>query len=195
MERRPHLAGATAHARAGLRRRGGAAAAEGGRSRALSDAHGLMTSECCAARRRLRHLAAALLDAAVSAAPTPRGPSPFACTSCEGVLLSPVTAPCGHSFCRICAARDAGRGCRRCGTRLPTTPPRDANVLVQGLADKWWAAELKAARLRDQGNQLFARKEIAAALRKYDDALATGECTWRRRYRVNVTCCRRSAAT
>jgi hypothetical protein len=59
------------------------------------------------------------------------------------------------------------------------------NVLMKGLSEKWWPEEVRAARLREQGNELFRRNEVDAALAKYGEALQIGECT----DHLSLLCC------
>jgi hypothetical protein len=56
---------------------------------------------------------------------------------------------------------------------------------MKGLAEKWWPEEVRAASLREQGNELFQRNEVDAALAKYGEALQIGECT----YHLSLLCC------
>ncbi|XP_063228618.1 LON peptidase N-terminal domain and RING finger protein 3 [Bacillus rossius redtenbacheri] len=116
---------------------------------------------------RLRHLAAALAEA-VTASPPPPPPPPqqLACPGCDGVLLVPVTAPCGHTYCRRCAPRGP---CRVCGHKAGAAA-LETNILVQDLVEKWWPDQLAAARLRNEGNELFQKNLLEQALAKYDEA-------------------------
>ncbi|KAG8225846.1 hypothetical protein J437_LFUL004775 [Ladona fulva] len=154
---------------------------------------------------RLRHLAAALLEAVIGnrrsnspiqTSPAHRGakggqgttqsagalaaaslpvPACFACPVCEGVLHQPVTASCGHTFCKKCLNNELGNLCVRCGHRLNVGWPLETNVLIKCLVEKWWSPELRAVQLRDEGNELFLRNQVEAALLKYDEAYRLGE--------------------
>jgi hypothetical protein len=53
----------------------------------------------------------------------------------------------------------------------------ETNVLMKGLSEKWWPDEVRAARLREEGNELFQRNEVDDAMAKYGEALQIGECT------------------
>ncbi|XP_071446007.1 LON peptidase N-terminal domain and RING finger protein 3 isoform X2 [Hetaerina americana] len=108
---------------------------------------------------------------AVAAAGLLSAPGCFACPCCEGVLYQPVTAPCGHTFCRKCLTAESGKPCVRCGHKLNGGGPLETNVLVKSLVEKWWAPELKAVQLRDEGNELFGRNQVESALQKYDEAV------------------------
>ena len=130
-------------------------------------------------QEKYRHLASVLIDAVVantvgpSSSPT-RG---FACRICEGIFLQPVTIACGHTFCRGCLARDISRSCRQCGQKIVSGCMLQTNVLMKGLSEKWWPEEVRAARLREQGNELAQRNKIDAAMAKYGEALQIGECS------------------
>lgn len=130
-------------------------------------------------QEKLRHLATALLDAIVtnSAGPSSSPARAFACRICEGILLQPVTTACGHTFCRRCLARDAARSCRQCGQKIANGGMLETNVLMKGLSEKWWPDEVRAARLREEGNELFQRNEVDEAMAKYGEALQIGECS------------------
>lgn len=156
-----------------------------GRLREVSD----ILSHCCrlqsgnsggvVSQEKLRHLATSLVDAILA---NTEGPSSspargFACRICEGILLQPVTTPCGHTFCRRCLARDTSRNCRQCGQKIASGTMLQTNVLMKRLSEKWWPEEVRAARLREQGNELFERNEVDAALAKYGEALQIGECS------------------
>jgi hypothetical protein len=134
---------------------------------------GFMTQE------KIRHLATALLDTIIA---NTTGPSlsparGFACRICDGILVQPVTTACGHTFCRRCVARDASTSCRQCGQKIVSGAMLVTNVLMKGLSEKWWADEVRAARLREEGDELFQRNEADQAMAKYGEALQIGECS------------------
>lgn len=124
----------------------------------------------------LEHLSA---RAAAAAAADPgrarEAPEPcaFVCGLCDNVLLQPVTLACGHTFCRKCLQREPTKACRRCGHKIAQR--LEINVLIRSLVEKFWAEDIAAARLRDEGNQLFGSNQVEAALSKYDAAIAFGE--------------------
>lgn len=107
----------------------------------------------------------------------------LSCQRCAGVLHCAVTVPCGHSFCKKCAA--SMDHCTKCGRpsadQQPetgsTAPARDSlrsNVAVQRLVEKWWANELRAVDLRNDGNRAFAEQRYDEALDKYNQAVQSG---------------------
>lgn len=130
-------------------------------------------------QEKLRHLVTALLDAIVAntTGPSSSPAGGFECRICEGILQQPVTTACGHTFCRRCLARDASRSCRQCGQKIASGGILETNVLMKGLSEKWWPQEIRAARLREEGNELFQRNEVDAAMAKYGEALQIGEYT------------------
>ena len=130
-------------------------------------------------QEKLRHLATALMEAVIAnSAGRQKSPSnAFACPICEGILLQPVTTACGHTFCRKCLSGESFRNCRICGQKLASGKVLETNVLMKGLTEKWWPQEIRAARLREEGNELFQRNEVEAALLKYGEAATIGECT------------------
>ncbi|NXY87421.1 LONF2 protein, partial [Alcedo cyanopectus] len=115
-----------------------------------------------------------------------RPPELFACPLCRRLLCEPVTLHCGHTHCRRCAEPgDCGR-CHRPRRPAETTPaaasspspaarPR-VNVVLGNLLHKWFGAESRARRLRDEGDALRERQELPAALEKYNQALEMAPC-------------------
>ncbi|XP_029114738.1 LON peptidase N-terminal domain and RING finger protein 1 [Scleropages formosus] len=88
---------------------------------------------------------------------------PFSCPGCRGFLGAPVTAPCGHSYCRRCLERERLSRCRLCGDALPAEL-RTA-VLLGGLLRKWFPEEAERARRVAELEQVCARRDFEQALR------------------------------
>lgn len=63
--------------------------------------------------------------------------------------------------------------CPLCGEPVNPNTVRSyrSNVVLTHLLTKWFPSRVKAQHLRHEGNALYKRKELAAALRKYDEAL------------------------
>ncbi|XP_026676755.1 LOW QUALITY PROTEIN: LON peptidase N-terminal domain and RING finger protein 3 [Diaphorina citri] len=107
----------------------------------------------------------------------------LACGFCFGLLINPVTVQCGHTFCKKCVV--TRKECSLCNTALGNVGGRspnrhsnllgnvrfEPNVMIKTLVEKWWSKELNAAKLREQGNGLFDKGFIDAALIKYNAAL------------------------
>ena len=65
---------------------------------------------------------------------------PWSCPSCSGVLVDPLTLPCGHSYCKKCLIRIAKTkstsntaSCAKCGSKwfpLMSKPEHDLLELV-----------------------------------------------------------------
>lgn len=106
---------------------------------------------------------------------------PWSCAFCATVLVDPVSlGACGHSVCKKCLLKDLGGVCRKCGMKYE---PVDADpvdeeahvkvtILVCELVAKYWDKELKAVSLRNDGNKLFQRGDVAASLAKYSEAFS-----------------------
>ncbi|XP_039187070.1 LON peptidase N-terminal domain and RING finger protein 1 [Crotalus tigris] len=94
----------------------------------------------------------------------------FRCWGCFSFLGEPVTAPCGHTYCRRCLRERLHAHCRHCGEPLAGT---SVAVVLAHLAEKWFPAECARSRtwrrladLLKQGRPREAREAADQALRK-----------------------------
>lgn len=122
---------------------------------------------------RLKHLATALLDDMVGAGTTFRRKieASFVCSLCEGTLCQPITAGCGHTYCKNCV--DPAKNCRVCGVKIAAVG--ETNVLVQRLVERWWPREVEASRARHEGDILVKQGHLCQALERYNLAVHLGE--------------------
>ncbi|KAI4873450.1 hypothetical protein NFI96_027300 [Prochilodus magdalenae] len=98
----------------------------------------------------------------------------FACGICFGFLCEPVTLLCGHSFCKKCLEKEKkDTCCKGCEDCLKGTGVHEykVNVVLSNLLCKWFPSQLKALRLRREGNGLYAERRLEAALEKYNEAI------------------------
>lgn len=130
------------------------------------------------------------------AAAAAAGQSPWGvlgCGQCGGFLCEPVSLLCGHTFCKECAERRRGALLRRRGATPATSNPTSrpvcslcpgariaqsrlrVNVILSHLLAKGFPEQVRAARLRHEGNVLCKEGRLQAALEKYDQALRLGE--------------------
>lgn len=93
------------------------------------------------------------------------------CCGCRGFLAEPVTAPCGHTYCRRCLREEFRARCRLCGDPLGAPPA--VSVVLGHLAEKWFPVECERARtcrrlgeLLDQGRLREAREAASQALQE-----------------------------
>ncbi|XP_035681719.1 LON peptidase N-terminal domain and RING finger protein 1-like [Branchiostoma floridae] len=98
------------------------------------------------------------------------------CVVCQGLLFEPVTIPCGHTFCKRCIEKDPTKTCPRCRLRFTEAEFPDCQVfkptvILCNIFDKWWPDEVKAIRLKWEGNDLFSKKDFSKATEKYTEAL------------------------
>ncbi|XP_023236909.1 LON peptidase N-terminal domain and RING finger protein 3-like [Centruroides sculpturatus] len=101
----------------------------------------------------------------------------FLCSLCQSMYVDPVTIPCGHTYCKRCLAKDCyPKTCKKCGVSHAQSQltPLKSNVLITTVLDKWKNNEMKAAKLRLEGCELFQRGEAIAALEKYREAFDLG---------------------
>lgn len=66
------------------------------------------------------------------------------CIICQGLLATPATLPCGHSFCREClkglwaaGSTRPPRSCPTCRVSAPASLQLRKNTLLQELVDKY----------------------------------------------------------
>nr|XP_005299199.1 LON peptidase N-terminal domain and RING finger protein 1 isoform X1 [Chrysemys picta bellii] len=106
-------------------------------------------------------------------------PGPLTCCGCRGFLGEPVTAPCGHSYCRRCLRRELRSRCRLCRDLLlppagggPAAQLRTSVVLSQ-LAEKWFPAECERARTGNLLGELLSQGRFRESLSAASQALLT----------------------
>ncbi|XP_017568869.1 LON peptidase N-terminal domain and RING finger protein 3-like [Pygocentrus nattereri] len=101
----------------------------------------------------------------------------FACRICFGFLCEPVTLLCGHSFCKKCLEKETAetccKGCEEDSLKETGVHEYKVNVVLSNLLSKWFPSQLKAFRLRREGNGLYAERKLEAALEKYNEAIHT----------------------
>lgn len=130
---------------------------------------------------KLRHLATALINCVKKqATPKPAVMSKrcmFTCVLCRGLLVEPVTIPCGHSFCKKCLEKDKSKECHKCGVvhyRLKVDKLKP-NVVMCQMIEKWFEKEVKTSKLKAQGNEYFKIKDYENAISLYGKAIDLGE--------------------
>uniref|UniRef100_A0A8C8RK83 LON peptidase N-terminal domain and ring finger 1 n=1 Tax=Pelusios castaneus TaxID=367368 RepID=A0A8C8RK83_9SAUR len=101
---------------------------------------------------------------------------PLSCCGCRGFLGEPVTAPCGHSYCRRCFQRELRSRCRRCRDRLLPAGGGAAaqlrtSVVLSQLAEKWFPAECERARIGNRLGELLSQGRFRDCLSAASQAL------------------------
>eukprot|EP00095_Tigriopus_kingsejongensis_P003894 maker-scaffold296_size217904-snap-gene-0.12 protein:Tk03894 transcript:maker-scaffold296_size217904-snap-gene-0.12-mRNA-1 annotation:"lon peptidase n-terminal domain and ring finger protein 3-like" len=153
----------------------------------LKEAISLYT-HCCSSDRgeftpeRLKHLVDALSQSVTRkcGSGSPSGPvaDPWSCSTCFGVLVEPISLPCGHCYCRKCLERDLGEHlrCRKCGQKVNHNQLSvlRVNVLVNRLVHRYWDTDLRAVELKNRGNALFQESRFEEALKLYSEAVKLG---------------------
>ena len=132
----------------------------------------------------LNHLVNALIEAVMEtdsgegAAGTSKKEEDFmACGICLALWADPVTIPCGHTFCRKCLEKTKSKNCKKCGVIInrPRCWTLKTNVLLNTTIEKWFPKELQAARLKNEGNKCFERRQFSEAIGKYSEAFVNGK--------------------
>lgn len=102
----------------------------------------------------------------------------FSCRLCKCLLSEPTTLVCGHTFCRRCLEDAVVNECKSCHASM-NKPWCDsglrANVILSGLLDKWFEAESRSRRCWLEGESLWKKRELQAALEKYNQAVELGK--------------------
>ncbi|XP_066488506.1 LON peptidase N-terminal domain and RING finger protein 1 [Tiliqua scincoides] len=87
-------------------------------------------------------------------------PGGFLCCGCRGFLAEPVTAPCGHTYCRRCLREELCARCRLCGAPLGASA---ASVVLAHLAEKWFPEDCRRARTWRHLGGLLGRGQLREA--------------------------------
>ncbi|XP_074650832.1 LON peptidase N-terminal domain and RING finger protein 1-like [Tubulanus polymorphus] len=97
----------------------------------------------------------------------------FSCSICRGLLVEPVTLPCGHSFCRPCLIKDGTKRCKKCSTvhYYVNVAKIKSNILLLATIEKLFTAEVKASKLKCCGNELVSQGKYEEAIDTYTQAL------------------------
>lgn len=131
---------------------------------------------------KLKHLVIGLIDTVKqdisNSGNTPSKNCMFTCGSCRGLLVDPVTIPCGHTFCRKCLERDVSKTCDVCNTVHYRLKVRQisSNVILSNLIEKWFPNECKATKLKKEGNELIAKMDFQSAVHLYTQAIQIAPC-------------------
>nr|XP_056715548.1 LON peptidase N-terminal domain and RING finger protein 3 [Euleptes europaea] len=131
--------------------------------------------------------------------PPGRGWGVFGCRKCQAFLHEPVSLLCGHTFCKRCLERGRPRAaacglCREEEGGGGGARRLRVNVLLSSLLAKWCPRQVKASQLRHDGNRLYKRKKLHAALQKYNEAVSLApndHLLYSNRSQINSTlnCC------
>lgn len=98
----------------------------------------------------------------------------FSCPNCHGFLGEPVTAACGHSYCRRCLERHLFSKCKRCCGSI--AGEEKVNVVLSGLLDKWFPEEVRRSKSLHQVDELCRRKLYHDAVSLASDLIRCGKC-------------------
>lgn len=99
-----------------------------------------------------------------------RSSNPLACPICEDVLMWPVTAVCGHTFCRQCCFGQTH--CRMCGKKfLMYADCLKQDVLVSRLVEKWWSPDLQAQLINVETKKYLRQNMLDEALKSCNASL------------------------
>lgn len=129
---------------------------------------------------KLKHLTHSLLESIITASRRHSSTNlnelsdSLNCSICFGVLKCPVTAPCGHTFCRQCCF---GRTqCIQCNEKFPISNSGfEQDILVRRLVDKWWNSEIKSAELTEEALRYLENNSLVESLRCCHESLEKGK--------------------
>lgn len=103
----------------------------------------------------------------------------FSCRLCGSLLYEPTTVECGHTFCRRCLEDSPAEDCVSCRQKLNKAEAlpngRRLNVVLSGLLDKLFGSESKGRRFWMEGEALWKKQNLPAALEKLNAAVDLGE--------------------
>lgn len=103
----------------------------------------------------------------------------FSCRLCRCLLYEPTTVECGHTFCRRCLEENPAQacvGCRQSLNKSDAVPHgRRPNVVLSGLLDKLFGSESKGRKFWVEGEALWKKQNLPAALEKLDAAADLGK--------------------
>lgn len=98
----------------------------------------------------------------------------FSCPGCHRFLGEPVTAACGHSYCRRCLQRHLFSKCKRCGASVAGEDR--VSVVLSGLLDKCFPEEVSRTKALHRVDELCRRKRYHDAVSLAGDLIRGGEC-------------------
>lgn len=113
--------------------------------------------------------------------PWARGRAPereLDCPGCQHFMAEPLTAACGHSYCRSCLQRAGLSECKRCREELGPKHLLRANVLLCGLLEKWFPEEVRKAKRSAEVQELLRSKHLSRALALATPLLHSGQFTF-----------------
>lgn len=98
---------------------------------------------------------------------------PLLCTACHDIIIQPVTAICGHTFCRTCL-RDRVQ-CTECAVKFSNGNNNcEQDILVKKLTEKWWPGEIKSSQLNEEALGYLKDNSFDDALRCCNESLEKG---------------------
>uniref|UniRef100_H3DE22 LON peptidase N-terminal domain and ring finger 2 n=1 Tax=Tetraodon nigroviridis TaxID=99883 RepID=H3DE22_TETNG len=99
----------------------------------------------------------------------------FSCRLCRCLLYEPTTVECGHTFCKRCLEDRPVEECISCRQKLNKLDGlpngRRVNVVLSGLLDKLFGSESKGRKLWMEGEVLWKKQNLPAALEKLNAAV------------------------
>ncbi|XP_047655858.1 LON peptidase N-terminal domain and ring finger 1, like isoform X1 [Tachysurus fulvidraco] len=85
------------------------------------------------------------------------------CPGCSRFMAEPVTAACGHSYCRSCLQQTSLSKCKTCREELGDKHVLRVNVLLCGLLHKWFPDEVQKSRRMCEVQELLRSKQLTQA--------------------------------
>ncbi|TUD19546.1 LON peptidase N-terminal domain and RING finger protein 1 [Bagarius yarrelli] len=85
------------------------------------------------------------------------------CPGCRRFIAEPVTAACGHSYCRNCMEQPFLSKCKTCQEELGEKQALRVNVVLCGLLENWFPGEMQRMKRVSEVKELLRSHRLSQA--------------------------------